>query len=115
MRPIWLRQGQTRIGMIQDLRGYDALETGELERINSKSLLAYVAEGLHLSNLAMLSIISPQTNVKLIGGYGTSVAHTHMLAMAFDDPTMDEDLRTALDCPMTNRLTLSEAGQCWAT
>ena len=29
------------------------------------------------------------------GGFGTSV--THMLAMAFDDPTMGEDLRRALD------------------
>ena len=42
----------------------------------------------------MAATISPQTSVKLAGGYGTSVAH--MLAMAFDDPTMDEDLREAL-------------------
>jgi hypothetical protein len=32
--------------------------------------------------------------MKVIGGYDTSVSH--MLAMAFDKPTMDADLRTAL-------------------
>jgi hypothetical protein len=42
----------------------------------------------------MPSLISPQTSVKVVGGRGTSVAH--MLAMAFDDPTMDENLRAAL-------------------
>jgi hypothetical protein len=42
-----------------------------------------------------LSLISPQTSVKLVGGYGTSVSH--VLAMAFDDPSMDEDLRRTLD------------------
>ena len=50
---------------------------------------------VHPSNLAMLSIISPQTNVKLVGGYGTAV--DHVLAMAFDDPSMDDDLRRALN------------------
>ena len=30
----------------------------------------------------------------MLDGYGTSVAH--MLTMAFDDPTVDGDLRTAL-------------------
>jgi len=40
----------------------------------------------------MSSMISSQTSVKVIGG--TSVAH--MLAMALDDPTMDDDLRKAL-------------------
>ncbi len=47
------------------------------------------------SNLAMLSIISPQTSAKLVGGYGTAV--DHVLAMAFDDPWMDDDLRRVLD------------------
>jgi hypothetical protein len=47
------------------------------------------------SNLAMLSIISPQTSAKLVGGYGTAV--DHVLAMAFDDPSMDDDLRRVLD------------------
>ncbi len=37
----------------------------------------------------MLSIISPQTSAKLVGGYGTAV--DHVLAMAFDD------LRRVLD------------------
>ncbi len=36
----------------------------------------------------------PQTSVKVVGGQVTSVFH--ILAMAFDDPTMDDDLRTAL-------------------
>jgi hypothetical protein len=49
----------------------------------------------HPSNLAMLSMISPQTSVKLVGGYGTAV--DHVLAMGFDDPWMDDDLRRALD------------------
>jgi hypothetical protein len=31
---------------------------------------------------------------RLVGGYGTSVRH--VLAMAFDDPTMDDDLRETL-------------------
>ncbi len=39
-------------------------------------------------------MISPQTSVKLVWGHGTSVDQG--LAMAFDDPTMDDDLRTAL-------------------
>ena len=38
--------------------------------------------------------ICPQTSVKVVGGYGTSVSH--MLAMALDDPSMDDDLRAAL-------------------
>ena len=46
------------------------------------------------SNLAMLSIISPQTSAKLVGGYGTAV--DHVLAMAFADPWMDDDLRRVL-------------------
>ncbi len=36
-------------------------------------------------------MISPQTSVKVVGDYGTSIGH--MLAMAFDDPLMDADLR----------------------
>ncbi len=39
-------------------------------------------------------MISPQTSVKVVGGYGTSI--DRVLAMAFDDPTMDEDLRQVL-------------------
>ena len=50
---------------------------------------------IHPSNLAMLSIISPQTSTKVVGGYGTAV--DHVLAMAFDDPNMDDDLRRTLD------------------
>jgi len=46
-------------------------------------------------NLAMVSAISPQTSVKLVGGYGTEA--DHVLATAFDDPTMDDDLRRALN------------------
>jgi len=36
----------------------------------------------------------PQTGVKVVGGQVTSVFH--MLAMAIDDPSMDDDLRQAL-------------------
>jgi hypothetical protein len=43
----------------------------------------------------MLSIISPQTSSKLVGGYGTAV--DHVLAMAFNDRSMDDDLRRTLD------------------
>ncbi len=43
----------------------------------------------------MLSIISPQTSAKLVGGYGTAL--DHVLAMAFDDPSIDDDLRRVLD------------------
>jgi hypothetical protein len=43
----------------------------------------------------MLSMISPQTSVKLVGGYGTAV--DHVLRMGFDDPWMDDDLRRVLD------------------
>jgi hypothetical protein len=46
------------------------------------------------ASLAMLAMISPPTSVKLIGGHGTSV--DHVLAMPFDDPSMDRDLRRAL-------------------
>ena len=48
----------------------------------------------HPANVAMLAMISPQTSVKLVGGHGTSV--DHVLAMAFDDPSMDADLRQTL-------------------
>ena len=44
--------------------------------------------------MAFRSLICPQTSVKVAGGYGTSVTHT--LTMAFDDPSMDPDLRAAL-------------------
>jgi hypothetical protein len=50
---------------------------------------------VHPSQLAVLSLISPQTNVKLVGGCGTAV--DHVLAMAFDDPSMDDDLRRVLN------------------
>jgi hypothetical protein len=43
----------------------------------------------------MLSIIDPQKSIKLVGGYGTSVGH--VLAMAFGDPDMDDDLRQVLE------------------
>ena len=42
-----------------------------------------------------LSLISPQTSIKVVGGYGTAV--DHVLAMAFDDPSMEDDLRRTLD------------------
>jgi hypothetical protein len=50
---------------------------------------------VHPSHLAVLSMISPQTSVKLVGGYGTSV--DHVLSMGLDDPDMDDDLRHVLD------------------
>jgi hypothetical protein len=43
----------------------------------------------------MLSMVSPQTSAKLVGGYGTAV--DHVLAMAFDDSSMDDDLRRVRD------------------
>ncbi len=46
------------------------------------------------ASLAILAMISPQTSVKLVGGHGTSV--DHVLAMPFDDPSMDDDLRQTL-------------------
>ena len=46
------------------------------------------------SHREFLSVICPQTSVKVGGGQVTSVLH--VLAMALDDPTMDEDLRVAL-------------------
>jgi hypothetical protein len=49
----------------------------------------------HPSYPAMLAMISPQTSTKLVGGYGTAV--DHVLAMAFDDPSMDDDLRRILN------------------
>ena len=45
--------------------------------------------------LGIQRLICPQTTVKVVGGRGTSVAHT--LAMSFDDPSMDVDLRETLD------------------
>ena len=48
----------------------------------------------HAVHQAMPAMISLQTSVKVVGGCGTSVSQ--MLAMAFDDPSMDGDLRTAL-------------------
>lgn len=44
---------------------------------------------------AMLAMISPQTSTKLVGDCGTTV--DHVLAMAFDDPSMDDDLCQVLD------------------
>ena len=43
---------------------------------------------------AVLSLIDHQTSVKVVGGQVTSVHH--ILAMALDDPSMDEDLRKAV-------------------
>ena len=48
----------------------------------------------HPSYQTMLAMICPQTSVKVVGRYGTAV--DHVLAMAFDDPTMDDDLRQVL-------------------
>jgi hypothetical protein len=39
-------------------------------------------------------MICPQTDVRLVGGHGTSVAR--VLAWALDDPSMDLVLREAL-------------------
>ena len=55
----------------------------------------YILCRRHTVHQAMPSMIGPQTSVKVVGGYGTSLAHT--LAMAFDDPSMDDDLRETLD------------------
>jgi hypothetical protein len=43
----------------------------------------------------MLAMISPQTSTKVVSGYGSSV--DHVLAMPFDDPSMDRDLRRVLE------------------
>ena len=43
----------------------------------------------------MLAMISPQTSAKMVGGCGAAV--DHVLAMPFDDPSMDEDLCRVLD------------------
>ncbi|MCY2991734.1 MAG: hypothetical protein NTY19_28250 [Planctomycetota bacterium] len=48
----------------------------------------------HPANLAMLAMISPQTNAKVVGGYATVV--DHVLAMPFNDPSMEDDLRRVL-------------------
>ena len=53
----------------------------------------------HPSYQAMLSMVSPQTSAKVVGGYGTAV--DHVLAMAFDDPSMDDDLRRVLNVERT--------------
>jgi len=45
--------------------------------------------------MAMLATISPQTSTKLVGDHATTM--NHVLAMAFDDPTMDDDLCRALN------------------
>ena len=50
---------------------------------------------VHPSHQAMLAMISPQTSAKMVGGYGAAV--DHVLALAFDDPSMDDDLRRVPD------------------
>jgi hypothetical protein len=45
-------------------------------------------------NAAFRSLICPQTSVKVAGGCGSSVAH--MLTIAFDDPSMEDDLQASL-------------------
>jgi len=40
------------------------------------------------------AMLSPQTSVKLVGGYGASV--DHVPAMVFDAPSMDDGLRMTL-------------------
>jgi hypothetical protein len=52
-------------------------------------------------------MISPQMTVKVVGGYCTSVSR--MLAMAFGDASMDEDLHDAL---AAHEIVL---GKGWAT
>jgi hypothetical protein len=44
---------------------------------------------------AMLVMINPQRSIKLIDGCGTSI--DHVLAMAFDEATMDDDLCRVLN------------------
>ena len=44
---------------------------------------------------ATLAAISPQTSTKVVSGYRTSV--DHVLAMPFDDPSMDRDLCRVLE------------------
>ena len=43
----------------------------------------------------MLAMINPQRSTTLVGGCGTFV--DHVLAMAFDDPAMDDDLCRVLN------------------
>jgi len=50
--------------------------------------------------------LCPQTSVKVVGGCGTSVAHT--LAMTLDERTMDDDLG---ETPATHEI---EIGHEWA-
>jgi hypothetical protein len=50
---------------------------------------------VHPSHQAMLAMISPQTSAKVVSSCGTAV--DHVLAMAFDDPCMDDDLRRTLN------------------
>ena len=91
MRPVWLRQ--TGLSLLWP----GGREPQDPAVANSACVLHRSAwpNGLHPSYQAMLSIISPQTSAKVIGGYGTAV--DHVLAMAFDDPDMDDDLRRTLD------------------
>ena len=48
-----------------------------------------------------MSVMCPQTSAKVVGGQVTSVFH--MLTMALDDTSMDDDLRTALSAPALKR------------
>ncbi len=50
-------------------------------------------------------MVSPQTSVKVVGGHDKSVEHT--LAIAFDDVSMDVDLRETL---ATTRSSLGMSG-----
>jgi hypothetical protein len=50
---------------------------------------------VHPSYQAILAMISPQTSAKVVGGFGTAV--DHVLAMPFNDPDMDDDLRRTLN------------------
>ena len=50
---------------------------------------------VHPSQPAMLAMVSPQTSTKLVGSCGTIM--DHVLAMGFDDPSMDGDLRRVLN------------------
>ena len=55
----------------------------------AKILVVASQTGSRRTVRAMPTMISLQTGIK-VGGYGTTV--DHVLAMAFDDPSMDDDL-----------------------
>ncbi len=74
---------------VDDVAGDD--QPAKILEVETREKPKYISDP---RNLAFLSMISPPTNVKVVGSRGTSVAHT--LAMALDDPSMDEDLHETL-------------------